>query len=111
MQKIAWRVCKLKPSEVLKMTIGELDIVIDEGIEEFYEGVRRHADLKAAILNTAAPYMVKPRNGKIHQMNDFLPDSMKVKQKELSEEEQAKRTLEAGRALAAKCEPYIKRRH
>lgn len=93
------------------MTIGELGIVIDEGLEEFYEGIRRHVDLKVSILNTAAPYMVKPRNGKIHQVNDFLPDSLKMKKKELSEEEQAQRTLEAGRALAAKCEPYLKRRH
>lgn len=93
------------------MTIGELDLVIDEGMEEFYEEVRRHADLKAAILNTAAPYMVSPKNGRIHQMNDFLPDSMKVKQEEISEEEQARRTLEAGRALAAKCQQYTKRRN
>lgn len=93
------------------MTIGELDLIIDESMEEFYEGIRRHADLKAAILNTAAPYTIKPKNGKIHQINDFLPDSMKIKHKELSEEEQAQRTLEAGRALAAKCDRYKKRRH
>lgn len=107
MQKLAWRLCKIKPADVLKMTIGDLDIVLEEGYQEFEENYKRHVDLKVTILN--APHSER-KGGGLYHINDFLPRNMKINKEEISAEEQARLTIERGRRLAEKSKQYSKNR-
>lgn len=91
------------------MTIYDLEICLDEGYSELEEDIKRHADLKAAILNANAPAMVKPKHGKIHQSIDFWPPGLAKKERErmnkIAAETQTKRWLAAGDAMMAVVEP------
>jgi hypothetical protein len=107
MQKLTWRLCKIKPAEVLKMTIGDLDIVLEEGYQEFEENYKRHVDLKVAILN--APRSER-KGGGLYHINDFLPKNMKLEKTEISADEQASLIMDRGRKLAEKCKQYTRRR-
>lgn len=107
MQKLTWRLCKIKPAEVLKMTIGDLDIVLEEGYQEFEENYKRHVDLKVAILNTPRS---ERKGGGLYHINDFLPKNMKLEKTEISADEQASLIMDRGRKLAEKCKQYTRRR-
>lgn len=82
------------------MSIGDVNIVLEEGLNEFHETVKMHVDLKVAIMNTNAPRMIKPKNGKIHSMKDFLPKDLikgsTERQQCLTPEEQVKLISERG---------------
>ncbi len=82
------------------MSIGDVNIVLEEGLKEFHENVKMHVDLKVAMMNTNAPRMVRPKNGKIHQVKDFLPKDLLTGHTEhqrcLTPEEQVKMISERG---------------
>ncbi|MDD4431980.1 MAG: hypothetical protein PHF61_11330 [Bacteroidales bacterium] len=88
------------------MTLAELEIILSVGFDYQEELVIRHADLKTAILN--APRVEREGHG-LFKITDFLPEALKSKITEISEEEQVKRIYARGEALAAKCREKFKK--
>jgi hypothetical protein len=87
------------------MSLGELDIVLEEGYQEFNDNLKLHMDLKCAILN--AQYS-RRRGGGLYSIEDFLGSNRK--HESISPEEQAQRVSEHGRALAQNCDRHRKHR-
>jgi hypothetical protein len=82
------------------MTLAELEIILSVGFEYQEELIIRHADLKTSILN--APRVEREGHG-LFRITDFLPNELKCKIREITEEEQVKKIYARGEALAAKC--------
>jgi len=85
------------------MSIGEIEILIEEGWQEYKWNIQKHADLKCAILNASWSHK---KDEKLYEWKDFLPEELlpeKPKKKEISKDEQSALWSAAGNAYVNKC--------
>lgn len=87
------------------MTLSEIEIILTEGNAFHEEMLFRHVDLKTSVLNAPWTHRNDKRPWKI---TDFLPEYLKKKVAQVTEEEQVKRILARGEAVAERCKQLRK---
>jgi hypothetical protein len=65
-----YQYCKVFPATVLKMSLGEVNLLLVGGIEDHNEKMYEHYDLVAAILNSPMGY--QKENGEPWEAKDFI---------------------------------------
>jgi len=95
------------PQETSKLAFPEVVMFIEEGTEELKGELRRHADLKCAIMNASH---FQKKDEKPYEWKDFLPKELLPEQapiKELSHEEKAALWSAAGNAFVNQCRQKV----
>lgn len=99
---------RITPRECLLMTLPEIAIILEEGIDFQNEKIILHADMKTSVLN--APHFYK-KSQEPYRLYEFIPKQLANDLKQDARpEDQARLIQERGDALAEKCRRLKDRR-